>query len=79
MRVTIIQQSGPQLILDAKYDETVGDLVTKLNKFRGPDNQITVLYNKHSKQVPHTMPIRGDLTLYCDHLPTQSLHPQPSQ
>lgn len=72
MRVTIIQQSGPQLIVDVKYDETIGDLVTKLNKFRGPDNQITLLYNKHRKQIPHTMPIRGDITLYCGLPPIQS-------
>lgn len=64
MKVTIMQQSGPQLMVEVRYDETVSSMLTKLNNFRSSDVQITHLFDRHGKKIPDELVIRGQLTLW---------------
>lgn len=64
MKITFHQQQGPDIVVDAVYNETLQTLLSKLNEFRAPDNQILNVYNKHGKKVPLSLPLRGDAVFF---------------
>jgi len=66
MKLTIKQppNQGPDLEFDTKYDQLLGNLITSINQLRSPDKQISKLYNMHGKEMPITLRIRGDITLF---------------
>ena len=70
MKLTLIERepidkTNPQrLELSVGYDESLESILTKLNDYRAPDNQITKLYNEYGQEIPLTYHVRGDITFY---------------
>ncbi len=50
-------------IIEIKYDESIKNIITSL-QLSGVD--ITIAYNRHNKQLPEQMTVRGNLLFYKD-------------
>ena len=61
VKITLIDKDNVQEI-NMNYNDTVQTVLDRIGK--------TMLYNKHGKIMPTNVPIRGDVTLYCDPPPT---------
>jgi len=53
--------SGAELRLVANPGQTVGEVMAKFNTFRGPDQQITVLFKRNGGILPFSTIINGTL------------------
>ena len=53
--------SGQPLTLTANPGETVGQVMDKFNAFRGPDQQITVLFSPDGLAIPFFTVIHGHM------------------
>lgn len=56
--------SGNSLTLTANPGETVGQVMDKFNAFRGPEQQITVLFTYEGQPIPFLTIIRGSMDAY---------------
>ena len=73
MKLTLIEklpknskETPKQLDIVVDYDESLESILTKLNDYRGPDNQVVALYNKYDQKIPITYHVRGDITFYYE-------------
>ena len=73
MKLTLIERlpknsdKKPQVLdLAVDYDESLKSILTKLNDYRAPDNQIVSLYNKYGQKIPLTFHVRGEITFYYE-------------
>jgi hypothetical protein len=53
--------SGTQLRLAANPGQTVGEVMAKFNAFRGPDEQITILFTGNGNEMPFSTVVLGNL------------------
>ena len=56
--------SGEPLTLTSNPGETVGQVMDKFNAFRGPDQQITVLFSSDGLSIPFSRVIYGHMDAY---------------
>ncbi len=54
--------SGKPLELTANPGETIGSVMEKFNKYRGPDQQIKRLWNQRGEDIPFSTVMTGRLT-----------------
>lgn len=54
-------RSGMSLSCTANPGDTVGMVMDRFNMYRGPDQQITQLWDELGKSIPFSMVIRGNL------------------
>ena len=54
------------LEFDVYYNESLEDILDRLNQYRSPDAQIKTLYNQFGQQVPVSLNLRRDTTLYLE-------------
>lgn len=73
MKLTLIEllpkdsEEKPQVLdLAVDYDESLNSILTKLNDYRAPNNQIIALYNKYGQKIPLTFHVRGEITFYYE-------------
>lgn len=66
MQVTLISLSNPatRYPLDARYNETLENMLRKFNDFRAPDNQIKILYNRYKQTIPLNYHLTSDKIFY---------------
>lgn len=72
MKLTIIQPNGPDIIMNCKYNESLRQVIDRINKFKVPP--LTQLVNKDGKTMPDFLPIRGEITLYLQEQTTSAHH-----
>lgn len=52
--------------LPVKFGDSVRLILTNLNKYRGPESQISKLYNEYGQEIPAQFIINETTTLYID-------------
>lgn len=52
-------KSGDSLQVSGTAGESVGTLMARFNMYRGPDSQITQLWNPDGTPLPFSTPLRG--------------------
>lgn len=61
--------SSGHLLLTLKFGDTLQSVLNNLNQYRGPDSQITNIYNILGKEIPEKywgMSIKENCTFYID-------------
>ena len=53
-----------KLDISVNYNESLKEIILKLNEDRDPEKQITRIYNQYGQQIPDCYQVRGDLTVY---------------
>jgi len=71
LAVTLKSHSKPHLTIPSiSYGSNVQQMMNNLNQFRGPDNQITKLYNPLGQDIPQVfwskLQIRENMSFYID-------------
>jgi hypothetical protein len=54
-------QSGLDIRLTGDAGQTVGDLLEKLNKYRGPDQVLRHVWNPSGQQIPLSTEVKGEI------------------
>ena len=54
----------PDIELFVRYNEKLSETLENLNQYRGPDNQITKLYNEFDQEIPLSYKVKGDNVFY---------------
>ena len=57
------------LYLYAKFGDSFRTVIENVNQYRGPDSQISKIYNSMGKEIPQSLwefKIKENLTLYVD-------------
>ena len=64
MKITVIRQTGPEIVVDARYNEEMNVIITKIQQMLAMPT--VHLCNHHGKEIPGFTRIRGDITLYLE-------------
>ena len=62
-------RDGTALKLVGKEGETVNDFMRKFNQYRGPEEQIALLYTPGGQVLPFTTVVRQDMTAVVKYAP----------
>jgi hypothetical protein len=62
-------RDGTALKLVGKEGETVGDFMRRFNQYRGPEEQIAVLYTSTGEILPFMTVVRKDMTAVVKYVP----------
>ena len=64
MKITVIRQTGPEIVVDTRYNDELNIVISKIQQMLGVPT--LHLYNRHGKEMPGFIRIRGDISLYLD-------------
>lgn len=66
LQLTLIKKDDPvkQYTLDIMHDESLSNIVNKLNTYRSPDKQINELYNQYNQVIPLSYKVKRNMTFY---------------
>ena len=54
------------LVLDGYFNDTIKDLLDRLNEYRMPNNKILRIYNKNGLEIPQTIKLQQNMEFYVD-------------